>query len=259
MKVTLLGKKICLIFFLFLLLAAHFAHSQTARKADVITLRDTTKLEVLIQEVDDAVVKYKKLTDPEGPLFSVRKSEIASINYGNGEVETFEAVMEVPGYYAPTAPKTSAPVASSSTAVSPKARFQEELRTATPDRLRAIYKYYKAKSKNGMILGIAGTSAGVILAAIGTGIVVSATDANGNYATYQDEKRAMRGAWMMIGGFAGGVTFGTVGFVKGGKNGSKATRVRRELTRRNEPITFRISPGFNPANRSGYLSMRMQF
>lgn len=259
MKITMLRKKIRSVFFLFLVSAAYFAHAQTPRKADVITLRNATKLEVLIQEVDDNVVKYKKLTDPEGPLFSVRKSEIASIHYGNGEVETFEAVMEVPGYYAPAGPKASAPVASSSTAVSPKARFQEELRTATPDRLRAIYKYYKTKSKGGMIMGIAGVSAGVIVAAIGTGIVVSATDANGNYATYQDEKRAMRGAWMMIGGFAGAVTVGTVGFVKGGKNGSKATRVRRELTRRNEPITFRISPGFNPANRSGHLALSMQF
>ncbi|MCF2491663.1 hypothetical protein [Dyadobacter sp. CY347] len=259
MKITMFRKKIRSVFFLFLLLAAHFASAQTQRKADIITLRDATKLEVLIQEVEDNVVKYKKLTDPEGPLFSIRKTEIAAINYGNGEVETFEAVLEVPGYYAPATPKTSAPMVSPSTAVSPKARFQEELRAASPDRLRAIYKYYKAKSKGGMIMGIAGTSAGVILAAIGTGMVVSATDANGNYKSYADEKRAMRGAWMMIGGFAGGVTFGTVGFVKGGKNGSKATRVRRELTRRNEPITLSINPGFDLGNRSGHLALRMQF
>ena len=258
MKVTVFGKKIWSIFFLFLLLAAHFAQSQTPRKADVITLRDATKLEVLIQEVDDNVVKYKKLSDPDGPLFSVRKTEIASIKYGNGEVETFEAVLEVPGYYAPGAAKATTPAASS-TAVTPKARFQEELQTATPDRLRAVYKYYKGKSKGGMVMGIAGTSAGVLVAAIGTGIVASATDANGNFKSYQDEKRAIRGAWMMIGGFAGAVTFGTVGFVKAGKNGSKATRVRRELVRRNEPITFQISPSFNPANGSAHLILNMRF
>ncbi|MCF0054041.1 hypothetical protein LXM25_28465 [Dyadobacter sp. LJ53] len=259
MKITMSWKKIGSVFFLFLLLAVHFAQSQTPRKPDLITLRDATKLEVLIQEVDDNIVKYKKLNDPDGPLFSVRKTEIASIKYGNGDVETFEAVLEVPGYYSPATPKASTPIASSSKTISPKARFQEELRAATPDRLRAIYKYYKAKSKGGMIMGIAGTSAGVIIAAIGTGIVVSATDANGNYKSYQDEKRAMRGGWMMIGGFAGGVTFGTVGFVKGGKNGSKATRVRRELTRRNEPITLSLSPRFDPSNRSGHLALRMQF
>lgn len=258
MKITMSWKKIGAVFFFLLLLAAHLTQSQPPRKPDVITLRDATKLEVLIQEVDDNVVKYKKLTDPEGPLFSVRKTEIASIKYGNGDVETFEAVLEVPGYYAPNAPK--APIAkSASTAVTPRARFQEELQTATPERLRAVYKYYKGKSKGGMVMGIAGTSAGILVAAIGTGIVVSATDANGNFKSYQDEKRAMRGAWMMIGGFAGAVTFGTVGFVKAGKNGSKATRVRRELVRRNEPITFRISPAYNPVNGSAHLALSMQF
>ncbi|SKC19306.1 hypothetical protein [Dyadobacter psychrophilus] len=258
MRITTFWKKVRRAFFLLLLLANHFAQSQTPRKPDVITLRDATKLEVLIQEVDENVVKYKKLTDPEGPLFSVRKTEIASIKYGNGDVETFEAVLEVPGYYAPNAPKASAP-APSSTAVTPKARFQEELQAATPDRLRAVYKYYKGKSKGGMIMGIAGTSAGILVAAIGTGIVASATDANGNFKSYQDEKRAIRGAWMMIGGFAGAVTFGTVGFVKAGKNGSKATRVRRELVKRNEPITFRISPAFNPVNGYAHLALSLQF
>ncbi|MCE7068626.1 hypothetical protein [Dyadobacter sp. CY326] len=257
MKTTISKKKILRIFFFLLLLTAHFAYSQPSRKPDLITLRDATKLEVLIQEVDENVVKYKKVTDPDGPLFTVRKSEIAAITYGNGETETFEAVLEVPSYYSPSAPmQTSRPPVSST--VTPKARFHEELQTASPERLRAIYKFYKTKSKGGLIMGIAGTSAGVIVAGIGTGIVASATDANGNFKSSQDEKRAIRGALMMAGGFAGAVTFGTVGFVKAGRNGSKSTRVRRELMRRNEPLTFQFSPGFNAASGAAFVTLSIK-
>jgi hypothetical protein len=258
MKITRILKKMSCIFFFLALVSASFLHAQTSRKPDVISLRDATKLEVLIQEVEENVIKYKKLSDPEGPLFSIRKTEIASIQYGNGETETFEAVLEVPSYYAPGAakPPASRP---SARAITPKAKFQEELQAATPERLRAFYKYYKSRSKNGMIMGIAGTAVGMIVAGIGTGILASATSANGGYNSYRDERRAITGASMMLGGFAGGATVGTIGFVKGGRNGSKATRVRRELVSRHEPITFQLNPGFNPANRAGFLTLSAKF
>lgn len=47
-------------------------------------------------EVDENVVKYRKISDPEGPVYSVRKSEIASIKYGNRETETFDNAVENP-------------------------------------------------------------------------------------------------------------------------------------------------------------------
>lgn len=250
-------------FLIVLMLAgfAHFSIAQTTRKPDIITLRNDSKLEVIIQEVDDNNVKYKKLTDQEGPVFTLKKSEIVSIQYGNGEVETFEAVLEVPSYYSPsktTKPATANPPVPQRTPV-PKNKFAESVQNATPDHLRSIYKYYKTRSKTGMIMGIAGTTVGVIVAGIGTGIVASATDANGNFATYQDEQRAIKGAWMMIGGFAGAATFGTVGFIKAGKNGSKASRIRRELIHRGEPLTIRIAPGYNPSSQTGYLTLSMKF
>lgn len=240
---------------------AHFSSAQTTRKSDIITLKNETKLEVIIQEVDENTVKYKKLSDLEGPLFALKKSEIVSIHYGNGEVETFEAVLEVPSYYSPSQSAKPAPTTSPGPqrAPLPKNKFAESVQNATPDHLRTIYKYYKTRSKTGMIMGIAGTSVGVIVAGIGTGIVASATDANGNFATYQDERKAIRGAWMMIGGFAGAATFGTVGFVKEGKNGSKASRIRRELIHRGEPLTIRIAPGYNPFSQAGYLTLSVKF
>ncbi|OJV18655.1 MAG: hypothetical protein BGO21_24330 [Dyadobacter sp. 50-39] len=266
MKVILPKLKNQLLAMLMLLFAIQ-AYAQTSRKADVIRLRDESKLEVYIQEVDEQVVKYKKTSDPEGPLFSVKKSDIASILYGNGEEETFEATLEVQNYYAPTKPAPAArPQEPPATArkpangpVKPSAQFAEDVRNSSPDHLRSMYRFYKTRSKAGMIMGIAGTSVGAIVAAIGTGIVASAVDDNGNYKSRQDELRARRGAYMMLGGFAGAVTFGTVGFVKGGKNGAKASRIRRELIRRGEPLTISIRPSFSPSQRAGSLTLAVNF
>lgn len=263
MKVT-LPKLESRLLAMILLVFVTFAQAQTPRKADVIIMRDETKLEVFIQEIDDQIIKYKKLSDPEGPLFSVKKSEIASIRYGNGEVETFEAALEVQNYYAPTKPaaprqQERGPVAKPSGALKPSAQFAEDVRNSSPDHLRSMYGFYKTRSKTGMILGIVGTSVGALVAAIGTGIVVSAMDDNGYYKSYQDELRARKGAYMMLGGFAGAATLGTVGFIKGGKNGSKATRIRRELVRRGEPLTISIHPAINPLQRGGSLGLALHF
>lgn len=265
MKVILPKLKSQLLAMLMLLFVVH-AYAQTTRKADVIKMRDESKLEVYIQEVDDQVVKYKKVSDPEGPLFSIKKSDIASIRYGNGEEETFEATLEVQNYYAPTKPAPGArpeeqrPVRKvTSGPVKPSVQFSEDVRNSSPDHLRSMYRYYKTRSKGGMIMGIVGTSVGVIVAGIGTGIVASSVDDNGNFKSYQDELRARRGAYMMIGGFAGAVTFGTVGFVKAGKNGSKASRIRRELIRRGEPLTISIRPSFSPRQRAGSLTLALNF
>lgn len=266
MKVILPKLKNQLLAMLMLLFVVQ-ANAQTPRKADVIRLRDESKLEVYIQEVDDQVVKYKKISDPEGPLFSVKKSEIASILYGNGEEETFEATLEVQNYYSPTNPAPASkpqeprPVARKPATgpVKPSVQFAEDVRNSSPEHLRSMYTYYKTRSKAGMVMGIAGTSVGVIVAAIGTGIVASAMDDNGNYKSYQDELRARKGAYMMLGGFAGAITFGTVGFVKGGKNGAKASRIRRELIRRGEPLTISIRPSFSPTQRAGSLTLALNF
>lgn len=251
---------------MFILLFVGQADAQTARKADVILLRDESKLEVYIQEVDDQVIKYKKPSDPDGPLFSIKKSDVASIRYGNGEEETFEAALEVQSYYSPekqaparSAKQSQVPRKAATGPVKPSVQFAEDVRNSSPDHLRSMYGFYKSRSKTGMIMGIVGTTVGVVVAGIGTGIVASAIDANGYYKSYQDELRARRGAYMMLGGFAGAATFGTVGFIKAGKNGSKASRIRRELIRRGEPLTISFRPSVNPFQRAAGLTLALNF
>ena len=61
---------------------------------DIIVLnsRDTIKAKIL--EVSPTEVKYKKLNYLNGPTFVIYKSDISTITYGNGDVESFVKVEE---------------------------------------------------------------------------------------------------------------------------------------------------------------------
>lgn len=65
---------------------------QTQESNDIIVLKNATRIDAIIVEVDDNVIRYRKASNPNGPLFSQRTSEIASVIYANGEVQTFSAV-----------------------------------------------------------------------------------------------------------------------------------------------------------------------
>lgn len=229
--------------------------AQTARKPDVIVLKTNTKLEVIIQEVLVDMIKYKKLSDSDGPLFSLDKKEIASILYGNGEVETFNQTQQD---IINSDRSSLHAIESSSKSSIPKNKFEESLINASPGRLRTTYNHYHIKSKNGLAIGIAGVTVGTIVAGIGAAMIINATDSNGN-RSYQHDLRARDGALIIIGGLAGGIAFGTMGFVKAGKNGSKSTRIKRELERRGESLIFNFRPVINPSSQLAGLSLKMSF
>ena len=56
---------------------------------DVIVMKNTTPIEAKVLEVTPTEVKYKKISNLEGPTFVIYKSEINTIVYENGEVESF--------------------------------------------------------------------------------------------------------------------------------------------------------------------------
>lgn len=58
---------------------------------DIIILKNSTKIEAVITEVSDETVKYHKVSNPDGPIFVTKTSEISSILYDNGEVQVFNA------------------------------------------------------------------------------------------------------------------------------------------------------------------------
>ncbi|CAG5010339.1 hypothetical protein DYBT9275_04696 [Dyadobacter sp. CECT 9275] len=242
---------------LLLILCSQLLFAQDVRKPDVILLRDNTKLEVIIQEVDDQKIKYKKLSNPDGPVFTIKKSDITSIMYSNGETEIMEATIEVPNYYSPSAQTPHKNERYEARA--PRNQFEQEIQTADAERLRMMFTHYKSKSRQGLTLAIGGMSAGIIAMGIGVGIIANAVDSQGYYKSQQDEQRAKTGAYLVLGGFAGAATFGTIGFVRAGKNNSKAGKAKRELTRRNEPLKVSFSPGFDLQHKAGYIGLSMSF
>ena len=59
---------------------------------DVIVLNDGSSIISKVLEVGSTDVKYKKWSNLEGPTYAVPKTEILSINYQNGEKDSFKQV-----------------------------------------------------------------------------------------------------------------------------------------------------------------------
>ena len=63
---------------------------ETIKKvSDAIVLNDGTRIDVVLVEVTDKQVKYRKANNPEGPIFVKEMANITSIIYANGEKEDF--------------------------------------------------------------------------------------------------------------------------------------------------------------------------
>lgn len=71
---------------LLLLMAGQF---MAGSAKDIIVLNNTSSIEAKILEVTPTEVKYKKLNYLDGPTFVIYKSDIRTITYGNGDVESF--------------------------------------------------------------------------------------------------------------------------------------------------------------------------
>jgi len=232
-------------------LVTSFCQAQTARKNDIIILRDNTRLEVIIQEVQDQNVRYKKITDQEGPVFSVKKSDILSILYGNGESENFEEKPQVyfdeiaspPPVtpYGKTAPRPSLPI--------------QNVREWDANQLRANYKFYLKKADNYRKMGSIGAIGGATLTGIGIGIMAG----SGNINSYNGFGQFLGGYMVFMAGVGAGIPLTIVGFVKKKSYTKKALLVKDELRRRKEPFAFNFRPAFNLATQSAGLSVRMSF
>ena len=56
---------------------------------DIITLQNGTDIKALVQEVGNDVIKYKKIDNPDGPNYTLKKSDVFMIKYANGRKSVF--------------------------------------------------------------------------------------------------------------------------------------------------------------------------
>ena len=61
-----------------------------AYSQDIIVGTNGNKIEAKVTEVEVDVIKYKKFGDNDGPTYTMKKTEIATILYENGTVDVFK-------------------------------------------------------------------------------------------------------------------------------------------------------------------------
>ena len=62
-----------------------------ASAQDIIVKKDGSTVLSKVMEIGSTEIKYKKWSNQDGPLYTIAVSELLSINYENGEKETFDA------------------------------------------------------------------------------------------------------------------------------------------------------------------------
>lgn len=72
-----------------ILLVFALAATQTLWAQDVIITRQSERIDATVIEVSENTVKYKKHSNPDGPVFVLGTDKISSILYANGEVQAF--------------------------------------------------------------------------------------------------------------------------------------------------------------------------
>lgn len=68
---------------------------------DVIVKKDGTTILSKVLEVGQSVIKYKKHENPDGPTYTISKSELQAINYQNGAKDTFSEPVREENRYLP--------------------------------------------------------------------------------------------------------------------------------------------------------------
>ena len=81
---------------------------------DVIVTRDAKKINAKVMEVNAENIKYKLFEYQDGPTYTLPRSNIVSIIYQNGEVETFEIKAATPSTPARTTPMQTTPAQTTS-------------------------------------------------------------------------------------------------------------------------------------------------
>lgn len=82
--------RILIIIFVFLLPIS------SAYSKDVITKTDGTKIDVKVEEITEGVIKYRNVSNPTGPIYTISRSSVATVLYENGELDEINTNINSP-------------------------------------------------------------------------------------------------------------------------------------------------------------------
>lgn len=63
--------------------------SLIAKAQDILSLKNGDIIKAVVSEINQTEIKYKKSSNPNGPLYTIDKTDVLSILYENGEKELF--------------------------------------------------------------------------------------------------------------------------------------------------------------------------
>lgn len=63
----------------------------TVAAQDVITMKNGEEVKANVTEVTSSEIKYKRFDNPDGPTYTIRKSDAFMIKYKNGTKEVLES------------------------------------------------------------------------------------------------------------------------------------------------------------------------
>ena len=74
---------------LFLIVSLLFVAGIT-KAQDVIVKKDNSTILSKVTKIGETEIEYKKWTNLDGPIYTINRSDIVSINYENGDIDRFE-------------------------------------------------------------------------------------------------------------------------------------------------------------------------
>jgi hypothetical protein len=236
-----------------LCLLIHLEVSAQTRNNDVIHKRDGTKVEARILLVDQQTIQYKKISDPNGPTFHILKSDVAKVDYGNGESETFPGVDSRGG------------VADDNNVIlySPypwtQRNFTDDLSIWRPRQLTSGYKFYQGKEKSAKTLGLTFAAMGGATTIVGI-LMAANNKPKEYYGYYHNNQNRDIGNLLIIAGLSTGIIVGVISAVTYGKYHRRALLVKDELGKRNIPLSgVRVLPHYDFQTKNAGLSLRFSF
>lgn len=92
---------------IFILTFAIFAVALGVHADDIIATKDGSLINGKVKEITPTEVKYVKSSRPDGPIYTLPKSEVLVINYEDGEKELFDETESASSPVTSTVPKTN--------------------------------------------------------------------------------------------------------------------------------------------------------
>ncbi len=243
---------------LFCLILAAKTFSQT-EKPDIIIKKDNTKIEAVIQKVDKLIIEYKRFSNLTGPTFTVEKSEIASVMYSNGEVESFTSTPQMQSVEGNVVVakegalrNEETTIVTRETAIPRKKLFTEEIQSYGTAELRGNLNFWKKQHRKTK------TSSIVFWSAIGggaIGVLAGAIASDGFQNEGSPGVNAVGGTLAVLGALS--IFPAIIGSNAAKREKRNLNAVKQELIRRGEHVIFRVQPTINYRADNGMIGLRL--